>query len=214
MRIRRRHSLEFAARPVHQRPRQRRYCPDHRLGEGSRRPAAAARRRLRRPNHGRPLGDAFLRPRLTSPSSITPPTPRCTSMSAFPDADRTAAVPDQTAAAGRTGHRRQRRRRDRRGPPRRRPLPRHLPAAASTRASPRDHYVEVDLGDDVLDDRAGLPARDAAGSTRPTAPSTSPSSRAATTGRTASFSKCPTAKAAGPSAGRPSASPPARTRRL
>ncbi len=50
--------------PAHQRPGDRRRADDRGLGEGARRPARAARRRLRPARHRRALGDALLRPAL------------------------------------------------------------------------------------------------------------------------------------------------------
>ena len=64
--VRDRPDLALAARPPHQRAGHRRRADDRGLGEGPRRPARAARRRLRSPHHRGAVGDALLRSRLAA----------------------------------------------------------------------------------------------------------------------------------------------------
>ncbi len=64
--VRHRPALALAARPPHQRAGDGRRADDRGLGEGPRRPAGAARWRLRSAHHGGAVGDALLRSRLAA----------------------------------------------------------------------------------------------------------------------------------------------------
>ena len=193
----------------------RRNRPDHRLGEGPRRPArsraTASTTCASPPTCGR-------RTSSTTSTCTVVDHPADTEMYVderfFLTPTGAAGVCDQTAAAGRACRGRPGRRRDRLGPPHRRPLPRHLRPRQVSRASLATTTLRWTS--------ATTPRRRVrficwrpAGSTR-----TDSSINVAIeqgkqrSSRTASSSKCPTARAAGRSAGRRSASRPARTRRL
>ena len=208
MQLRHRLHVEFAARPLHQRPGPRRNCSDHRLGQGPRRPAQAARTASTTCASPPTCGRRTSSTTSTSPSSITPPTRRSTSMSASSSRRPTPQLyltkPPRPVARAVDDH----------GDDvtdvvraHRRPLPRHLrprqiPGRRARTTTSRWTSATTPRR------RGRCICWPPAGFTRPTAPSTSPSSRAAATGRTASSWKCPTARAAG-TVGRPALGFPA-----
>ena len=182
--VRDRPAVALAARAAHQRAGDGRRADDRGLGQGPRRSARAARRRLRSAHHRGAVGDALLRSRRRCWSSIIP-----TDTEIFVD-ERFAVPPPKlrghrhrAGPAVRVGARRSRRRRL--GPRRARDdsryrrlrRPRRRIRASRARTSSRWSCRTRRRGPG----RSGSSRR--AGSIRPTARSTSRSARARTTRR-------------------------------